>query len=305
MATLSSIKYRSKGQAYIEFLITFTVFIIFVWSILGLAKIMDLEYSTQQARRFMAWQDEVIGAQAGIGATAADAERIESLFFEHPLAGYGYAAGNAPASQTNTLWEDPSPDNPTTLPATLKFETEAITLGANRRTLANSSIVNGGDNAVFLGSPFATPANYDNQTVTVNLSQVPYLMEDATASINPRMLDQSRTVRTNPSASGGVYSETLLPADEAELVDNIAPTPNAAQMAATEFWLSVTGAFTQFTEGLGFDLNFDLGFIVININLTVDSYPFDELTTVPADEFFDIKAPEQSNILPSNRLEPL
>jgi len=221
MARLSRNRYRSKGQAYIEFLITFTVFLIFTWSIFGLAKIMDLEYSTQQARRFMAWQDEVIGAQADIGAIAADAERIESLFFEHPLSGYGYAAGSAPASQTNSLWEDPSPDNPTNLPATLKFENEAITLGSSRRTLANSSIVNGGDNSVFLGSPFATPANYDNQTVTVNLSQVPYLMEDATADINPRMLDQSNTVRTNPSASGGVYSETLLPADEADLVKKL------------------------------------------------------------------------------------
>ena len=157
---------------------------------------------------------------------------------------------------------------------------------------------------MFLGSPFATPANYDNQTVTVNLSQVPYLMEDATADINPRMLDQSNTVRTNPSASGGVYSETLLPADEADLVANIAPTPNAAQMAATEFWLSVTGAFTQFTEGLGFKFRLVFFFFVLEFELVVDSYPFDELTTVPAENFFDIKAPQQSNILPSNRLEP-
>lgn len=274
---------RFRGQAYTEFLITFTVFMIFTWSIFGLAKIMDLEYSSQQARRYLGWQTEVIGNQAGSGETAPDARKIESLFFEHPL--YGFGSNAAPKS--NITWEDPTPGDQSTLPATLEFSANAITLNNNTRALANSGLVVGADHPVFAGNQFSNPVIYQNPTVAVNLAQVPYLMPDAITETNPRLLDQSGTVRVNVEATGGVVTETLLPTDEADLVNQIGPTPSALQMAATELWVGTVAVVQNFFGQTG-----------------LAAYPFEELTVTPLDDFFITTAPEQSNVLPANRITP-
>ena len=287
MSTITIQNRNQTGQAYIEFLITFTVFVIFSWSLLGLAKMMDLEYSSQQARRFIGWETEVIGQQAGQGAIVPTAARIERLFFEHPLAGYGYIAGTAPLVKSNTLWEDTTPDSATTLPASLQFENNAVSLSSNTRVAAGSSIVQAAANPVFAGSQFAVNANYRNPTVVLNLRQVPYLMEDDTAAANPRMLDQSNTVRINPSATGGVITETFTPLNEAELVANIGPTASRLELIATEFWLASVGAFQTFMGQNG-----------------AAAYPFEEVTVIPLNNFFQTTAPQESNILPRNRVDP-
>ena len=242
---------------------------------------LDLDYSTQQARRYIGWQTEVINVQNGLGGAEVNAAAVEDLFFEHPLYGFG---SNLPA-QANPFWEGPTPGQQTTLPASLEFENNAITLNTDTRALANSSLVTPGNHPVFAGTQFADAVNYQNPTVEVNLAQVPYLMDDATAATNPHMLDQSNTARVNTEATGGVATETLMPADEADLVNNIDPTPDAIALAFDEIWLAAAGAFNQFFNQAG-----------------VNAYPFEELTVVPLNQFFDTKAPEQSNVLPANRL---
>ena len=260
---------------------------------------MDLEYSSQQARRYLGWQNDVVGSAPGVGSPAADAIDIENLFFEHPLYGFGAAGPPKP----NGLWEDSDTSTQENLPATLGFSNQAITLQGAGQAANNSAVVDAGTNPVFNNSPFGQNATYNNPTVTVNLDQVPYLIADEIADTNPFLLDQTNDSRFSPSSSGGVITETLLPEDEEELTDTIGPTPSNATIAATEFWLTAAGNFTQAINGVGIALTVRVSFLTFGFNLALPTYPFDELVTVPRENFFDIKAPNQSVILPPNRID--
>lgn len=290
-----SLRKQNHGQAYAEFIAFMVAGLVFIWAILGLGSFIDLHHSTQQARRFLAWE-------GGTGNPAPDAARVEALFFEHPLYGYGYNPLTPPAPLPNISWEGtPNADGSNQI-ASLSFDNNAITLIDNQQQINATAVVDGNNNPVFLGSVFANPAAYQNQNINVNLAQAPYLMPDALAAV----LSNDNTVAVPPAtatASGGVFNDSLMPANEDAFTQGIDPVPGPLTLAATEIWSSANALFALIFGSVGFNVNIDLGIFNFNIAAGPGAYPFNEVAQQPADDFFDVVTPDQSIVLPADRLQ--